>query len=185
MASRAHDAVRAELVQLWGRLGPFWGVSPSAARVYAELLAAPDGKDAEELVQALAMSRGAVSMACRELLDWGLIHAERAPGTRRAAYRIEEDSEKVIRGIVSTRKRREWDPLLERVRAWTATLARDRSREASVLRERLEEIEALIAWVDDLAQSFLGGGVVPSLGLKALVVSARRRRRRSGRKAGP
>ena len=184
MASRAHDAVRAELVQLWGRLGPFWGVSPSAARIYAELLAAPDGKGAEELAEALAMSRGAVSMACRELLDWSLIHAERPPGTRRAAYRIEEDSEKVIRGIVSTRKRREWDPLLERVRAWNAALSRDRSREAGVLRERLGEIESLIAWIDDLAQSFLRGGVVPSLGLKALVASARRKRRRSERKGG-
>ena len=177
MASRAHDAVRAELVQLWGRLGPFWGVSPSAARVYAELLAAPDGKDAEELVQALAMSRGAVSMACRELLDWGLIHAERAPGTRRAAYRIEEDSEKVIRGIVSTRKRREWDPLLERVRAWTASLARDRSREASVLRERLAAIEATVSLAESMADSFLKGGMVQRLGLKALIASGRRRMR--------
>ena len=58
---------------------------------------------------------------------------------------------------------------------------RDRSREAAVLRKRLAEIESLIAWVDDLARSFLGGGVVPSLGLKALVASARRKRRRTER----
>ena len=51
-------------------------------------------------------------------------------------------------------------------------MLRDRSREAAVLRKRLAEIESLIAWVDDLARSFLGGGVVPSLGLKALVASA-------------
>lgn len=182
MSERPYAAVRAELVQLWGRLGPFWGVSPAAARVYAALLAAPEGASAEELLETLDLSRGAVSMACRELADWSLIHAERPPGERRAVYRVEDDPEKVIRGIVRTRKRREWDPILERVRAWHAELARDRSREAAVLRERLGEIEALVAWVDALADGFLRGGTVPSLGLRALVASARRRRKKASRR---
>jgi DNA-binding transcriptional regulator GbsR (MarR family) len=181
MSTRPYDAVRSELVQLWGRLGPLWGISSAAARVYAELLAAPEGADAEELVEALEMSRGAVSMACRELVDWSLVHAERRAGERAIVYRVEDDSSKVIRGIVQTRKRREWDPLLERVQSWNAALGRDRSREAAVLRSRLAEIEGIVAWVDDLADSFLRGGVVPRIGLKALVATARRRRRKPGK----
>ncbi len=176
MAPSAYAPVRAEFVQLWGRLGPFWGVTPTAAKLHAELLAAPDPRSAEELAERLALSRGAVSMACRELLDWGLIHAERPRGSRRLAYRVEEAPEQVIRRIVATRKRREWDPMLERLRAWRERLARDRSREGALLCARLGEVEAVVSWIDGLADAFLKGGIVPRLGLKALAAVARRRR---------
>jgi len=176
-----YPSTREEFVQLWGRLGPFWGVTPTAAKVYAELLAAPDPRGAEELCARLELSRGAVSMATRELVDWGLVRAERPGGTRRLAYRVEEDPEVVVRSIVGTRKRREWDPMLERLRAWRAALARERSRESVVLRERLGEIEALVAWVDRMADGFLRGGLVPRLGLKALASVARRSLRKGKR----
>jgi DNA-binding transcriptional regulator GbsR (MarR family) len=181
MTTSAVASVRAEFVQLWGRMGPFWGVTPTGAKVYARLLAAPDGDGAEELAAALSLSRGSVSMACRELLDWGLIQVERPAGSRRLRYRIEEDPEQVIRRIVATRKRREWDPMLERLRDWRARLARERSREGSVLAERLGEIESLVARIDQLAAAFLRGGLVPRLGLRALAAVARRSGKRSVR----
>ena len=167
--------VREAFVRLWGRLGPFWGVPPTTARVYAFLLAAADPADGETIAEQLELSRGAVSMACRELSDWGLIHPERAPGARRIAYRVETDPERVVLGIVQTRKRREWDPLLQSVRSWRASLRGERSREAAVLRERLAEVEGLVALVDGLAESFLRGGALPRLGLKALAKAARRK----------
>jgi len=180
MAS-AYQSTRAEFVQLWGRLGPFWGVTPTAAKVYAELLAAPDPRGAEELCAALELSRGAVSMATRELVDWGLIVNERPGGSRRLTYRVVDDPEEVIRHIVATRKRREWDPLLQHLRTWRERLAKERSREAVLLATRLSEIEALVAWVDGLADGFLRGGMVPRLGLKALAAVARRSMKKGAR----
>lgn len=172
------DDVRDELIQLWGRLGPFWGVPPTTARVYGYLLSVADPLDGNEIAGALEMSRGGVSMACRELADWGLVHAERPPGTRRVVYRVEPDPEKVITGIVRTRKRREWDPILENVARWRSDLAKDRSKGARVLAERLAEVEGLVGLVDSMADSFLGGELAPRLGLKALVASARRKAKR-------
>lgn len=174
--------VRDEFVQLWGQMGPFWGVSPATARVYGWLLSQPDPADAEAIQAGLSMSRGAVSMACRELQDWGLVLPERAPGSRRTSYRPETDLERAVRSIVQTRKRREWDPILERLGAWIPALRGERSREAQVLRERLEAIESLIGLADDMADEFLKGGVVQKLGLKLLVARAKKlqtRRRRT------
>ena len=170
------DDVRREFGQLWARLGPFWGISPTTARVYALLLSSARPLDGEAIADELEMSRGGVSMACRELVDWGLVHANRPAGSRRVLYRVEEDSEKVIRAIVATRKRREWNPILESVRDWQTELARDRSTDARTFRSRLTEIEGLMALVDSTAETFLEGGLIPRLGLKALVKGARRKR---------
>lgn len=171
----AIDDVREEFVQLWGRLGPFWGIPPATARVYAYLISRAEPTDAESIVEALEMSRGAVSMACRELADWGLVLGDRMPGDRKLHYRIVEDAGEIIRGIVATRKRREWDPLLSGVSRWHGELSRERSHEAEVLRGRLREIEGLVALVDSIAQSFLRGDTIPKLGLKGLVAMARKK----------
>ena len=172
------ESVRAAFVELWGAMGPFWGVPPATARVYGWLLSKKDPATADEIVEGLSMSRGAVSMACRELRDWGLVQLEHTPGTRQLAYRPETDLERAIRSIVQARKRREWDPILEHLRAWIPQLAAERSAEAAVFRERLKNIEALVATADAMAESFLKGGLVNQLGLKFLVASAGRRSRK-------
>lgn len=175
------DAVREEFVRLWGSMGPFWGVPPTTARVYGWLLSRPDSATADEIVEGLGLSRGAVSMACRELRDWGLIHDDRAAGSRQSSYRPETDLEKAIRNIVQTRKRREWDPILEHLRTWIPKLAGERSPEAQVFRDRLKALEALVGLADSMAESFLKGGMVHRLGLKVLVATAGRRSHRKDR----
>ena len=169
------DAVRKEFVQLWGSMGPFWGVSPASARVYGWLISRKDSATADEIVEGLAMSRGAVSMACRELRDWGLVNLEKESGTRQLSYRPETDLEKAMRNIVQARKRREWDPILQRLREWIPRLEADRSPDAQVFRDRLKGIESLVGMVDSMADSFLKGGMIPSLGLKYLVATAKRK----------
>src|SRR6185436_5478456 len=138
------ETVRKEFVQLWGQMGPFWGVSPATARVYGWLLSKADAATSDEIMAGLSMSRGAVSMACRELRDWGLIEFEREPAGRHFRYRPETEMEKAIRNIVQTRKRREWDPMLERLREWIPKLEAERSAEAQIFKDRLKAIEALV-----------------------------------------
>lgn len=168
------DRIRDDFVNLWGQMAPFWGVSPATGRVYGWLLTQPEPCDAESIVEGLGMSRGAVSMACRELRDWGLVNPERTPGSRRVSYRPETDMEKAIRNIVQTRKRREWDPILASTREWILELEADGGRDAEVFRERLEVIESLIGMADHMAEQFLRGGIVQKLGLKMLVSKANR-----------
>jgi len=175
--------VRQAFVELWGSLGPFWGVPPATARVFGFLLSKRESQTADEIVEDLGMSRGAVSMACRELRDWGLLHLERSAGSRQLAYRPETDLEHAIRNIEQARKRREWDPLLDHLRHWIPRLEAERSAEAAVFRERLVDIEALVAMADSMAESFLKGGLVHKLGLKVLIASAGRKKRSPRRKS--
>jgi len=169
------DAVRKDFVELWGSMGPFWGVSPAAARVFGWLISRKDSATSDELMEGLEMSRGAVSMACRELREWGLLHPAKESGSRQLSYRPETDLERAMRNIVQARKRREWDPILERLRDWIPKLEAERSADAQFFRDRLDGIESLIGMVDSMADSFLKGGMLPSLGLKYLVASARKK----------
>ena len=172
------STVRRDFVEFWGSLGTYWGIPPATARVYAWLISQAQPCTADSIVVGLGMSRGAVSMAARELRDWGLVSVERSQGSRQITYRPETDLEVAIRNIVQTRKRREWDPLLERLRGWIEDLDGERSAEAEVFRERMRSIEALVGMADSIAESFLKGGMVQKLGLKFLVASAQRRRGR-------
>ena len=167
------ETIRQAFVQLWGSMGPFWGISPTTARVYSWLLSRADPADADEIMHGLEMSRGAVSMACRDLREWHLIFPEKAPGSRRIAYRPATDLEKVIRNIVEIRKRREWDPILESLREWIPVLEADPAPEARVFRQRLESLKSLIALTDSMVEVFLKGGLLGRVGLKMLVRAAR------------
>ena len=175
------EQVRDEFIQLWSRLGQFWGIPAGTSRVYAWLLSCPDGTGSEEIMAGLMMSRGAVSMACKELRDWGLAVAVRDPGQRRVRYAVETDLATVVRNIIQARKRREWDPVLDGVRDWIPRLESDGSKDATVLRDRLASIEACVSMADGMAQRFLDGGMLSELGLKTLTAAARKRRRRGKR----
>lgn len=166
------EKVREGFVQLWGAMGPFWGISPTTARVYSWLLSRTEPADTDEIMQGLEMSRGAVSMASRELREWHLIVPEKATGSRRTVFRPATDLEKVIRNIVQIRKRREWDPVQENLREWIPKLAEDPSPDAAIFRQRLESFESLIALMDSMIDVFLKGGLVGKLGLKLLVHAA-------------
>ena len=180
-ADAATAEIRAELVQLWSRLGQFWGIPAGTARVYAWLLGCPHGAGSDEIMAALTMSRGAVSMACKELRDWGLVVAVQDPGQRRVRHAVQDDLASVVRSIVQTRKRREWDPILAGVRGWIPRLESASSEEAGVLRERLEAIEACVGMADAMAQRFLDGGMLSELGLRTITAAARVGARRPGR----
>ena len=93
-----------DFVQLWGRLGPLWGVTPVAARVYAWLVCQAEPQEAEAIGEALGISRGAVSMGCTELVDWRLVHADRATRYQLdgvGIFRVGERDDAVARQRVS------------------------------------------------------------------------------------
>src|SRR5438128_2540918 len=96
--------------------------------MYAWLLCQAEPQEAEVIGETLGISRGAVSMGCAELVDWRLVHADRVAGSRRIVYRPETDPARVLRSILQTRKRREWDPILEHLRPWLGDLCREEDR---------------------------------------------------------
>ena len=152
------ERVREAFVQLWGRMGPFWGVAPTTARVYGWLLSRADGAAADEIVEGLSMSRGAVSMACRELRDWGLIHGERArargnPPTARRPISKSRSATSCRRASGASGIRSS-----STCGRGSRRLEAERSRRRGRFRERLKSIEALVGLADSMAESFLRGG---------------------------
>lgn len=117
-------------------------------------------------------------MACTELIEWGVIVAERPAGSRRQLHRPVTDLEHVIRKVIQTRKQREWDPLLAQLDQWLDALETDRAPGVAEVRTRLERARGVIGAVDRMAEKFLEGGVLGTLGLKALVRASRSGRRR-------
>ena len=65
------------------------GFPPMAARVFVALVISEDGRlSAAELAERLQISAAAVSGAVRYLIQVGLVHKERVPGSRRDYYRM-------------------------------------------------------------------------------------------------
>src|SRR6516162_10588378 len=65
------------------------GIPPMPARVFAALLVADSGRlSAAELAEVLRVSPAAVSGGVRYLIQVGLVHKERVPGSRRDYYRM-------------------------------------------------------------------------------------------------
>lgn len=175
MASTVTEEVREDFVRLWGSLGTFWGVSPTTARVFGWLFSRREGAEAEQIMEALELSRGAVSMSCKELRDWGLLTSERVPGSRRTLYSSEKDLEKVVRHVVQIRKQREWDPILENLGTWLPRLTEESGEDAEFLVQRLQAVGELVQIADSLVDRLLKGGTVSNFGLKVLVAGATRR----------
>ena len=68
------------------------GIPPMPARVFVALLVAESGRlTAAEVAQTLRISPAAVSGAVRYLIQLGLVHKERVPGSRRDYYRMPDD----------------------------------------------------------------------------------------------
>ena len=68
------------------------GIPPMPARVFVALLVAESGRlSAAELAERLQVSPAAVSGGVRYLIQVGLVHKERVPGSRRDYYRMPDD----------------------------------------------------------------------------------------------
>jgi predicted transcriptional regulator len=68
------------------------GIPAMPARVFVALLVTDSGRlTAAELAQMLRVSPAAVSGAVRYLIQLGLVHKERVPGSRRDYYRMPDD----------------------------------------------------------------------------------------------
>ena len=68
------------------------GFPPMPARVFAALMVADSGRlSATELAQMLRVSPAAISGAVRYLVQLGVVHKERVPGSRRDYYRMPDN----------------------------------------------------------------------------------------------
>lgn len=108
-----------KFIQAWGSLGSSWGINRTMAQIHALLLISPVELNAEDIMSELKISRGNANMNLRALMDWGLVHKEMKTGERKEFFVAEKNMMTVVRNIVTQRKKRELEPMLDILKGLT------------------------------------------------------------------
>lgn len=101
-----------KFIQSWGALGSSWGINRTMAQIHALLLISPEALSADEIIEELQISRGNANMNIRALIDWGLVFKELKAGERKEFFVAEKDMWKVVKNIITQRKKKELEPML-------------------------------------------------------------------------
>ncbi len=106
---------RREFVDLWGQMANHWGINRTMAQIHALLMISHEPVTAEQIMDELQISRGNVSMNLRDLINWGIVRRTSLPGDRRDFFVTEHDIWAMFQIILRERKKRELDPILNRL----------------------------------------------------------------------
>ncbi len=136
----------------FGEMGSRWGINRTVGQIYAMLFLADAPRHAEEICEALSLSRGSVSMGLKELASWNLVQLRHVPGDRRDYYATPSDVWAIFRTLVEERKRREIDPTLTTLRTLMMEPAHDPADRFAQARMAAmhEQIELLTDWYADM-----------------------------------
>ena len=172
----------------FGEMGGRWGINRTVGQIYALLFLSDRALNADEIVEALGVSRSNVSMGLKELDAWHLVRRRHLPGDRRDYFHAPEDIWQILRTLAEERRKREIDPTLSVLRdLLMEDPETDGERHAQErMRDMHALIELLVGWADDvqkldngsLSQLLaLGAGVSKLLTFKNKVVGLVDRKR--------
>jgi DNA-binding transcriptional regulator GbsR (MarR family) len=177
----------------FGEMGSRWGINRTVGQMYALLYVADRPLNADDMVEALGVSRSNVSMGLKELDTWRLIRRLHLPDDRRDHFAALEDPWQVIRTLAEERRKREVDPTLSVLRdLMLRQPANGQERHAQArLAGMTEAIELLTGWADEVAKLpderivallRLGAGVAKVLdaGAKLRLLPGGRTRKKEG-----
>ena len=136
----------------FGEMGSRWGINRTVGQIYALLYVSPDPLNAEQIVEALGVSRSNVSMGLKELQAWSLAIPKHIPNDRRDHFTTPDDVWQILRTLAEERKKREVDPTLSVLRE--LLMQSPGSTEERHAQQRMAEmhglIEQLTTWYDDV-----------------------------------
>lgn len=110
------NEAKEKFIQSWGGLGSTWGINRTMAQIHALFLISEELLSAEDVMEALQISRGNANMNIRTLIDWGLVYKEFQSGERKEFFRGEKDIWRVTQRVIKARQRQELDPMLNVLR---------------------------------------------------------------------
>ncbi len=144
-----YEAVAGEAV---GRVIEFWGFKRNQGRLWALLYMRGHPLTAQEIMDALAISKGAVSILTKELEGWGVLKRRRDLGDGLLRYEAEAELLKMVAHVV---RRREFN-LVSDVRA-SLEEARDLAKADGADKAVIARIDTmlLLARVADSTVRFL------------------------------
>lgn len=136
----------------FGEMGSCWGINRTVGQIYAQIYVSARPVNADELVEALGVSRSNVSMGLKELQSWRLVKLRHLAGDRREHFEAPGDAWETFRTLAEERRRREIEPTLTMLRdalMQEAATPDDRHAQAR-MREMHDLIEMLMRWYDEV-----------------------------------
>ncbi|MFC0408624.1 GbsR/MarR family transcriptional regulator [Roseomonas elaeocarpi] len=174
----------------FGEMGSRWGINRTVGQIYALLYVSDAPLSADQIVEALGVSRSNVSMGLRELQAWNLVLLRHQPGDRRDFFTTPDDVWQILRTLAEERKKREVDPTLSVLRE--LLMQQPDSAAEQHAQARMAEMHGLIdrltTWYEDMRQVdtdrlaallALGTRVTRLLDAKDKIISLGRGRRAS------
>ena len=104
------------LVLHFGEMGSRWGLNRTLGQMYAVIVLTEAPLNADQISEALQISRSNVSMGLKELKSWNLIKLNHIPGDRKEYFSAPSDIWEIARTLVVERRKRELDPTLSTLR---------------------------------------------------------------------
>ena len=105
------------LSDIFGEIAPRFGLSRPAGRCFGAIWRAAQAPCAEDLVNLLGLSRSNISVALKELRDFGLIQSARTPGSRKEFFVAPADPWELARLFLADRARRVIGPARDQLAA--------------------------------------------------------------------
>jgi DNA-binding transcriptional regulator GbsR (MarR family) len=174
------EQVRTQFMESLSRIAEFWGYPRAVGALFGAAYLAPSAVCLDELVEAAGVSKGAVSVHMRTLEQLGMVRREIRLGERKDYYQAETDFWKIVRTILERRQKAEFARALGDVgRALEAVREVRSSDTARLYEERLAAMESFFRTIDGVVATALQVDRLRLDGLKAMLPSTRRKRRKS------
>ena len=141
------------VVDAVGNVIDFWQFKRNQGRVWAILYIRGRHHSAQELIEALGLSKAAVSILVRELEQWGVVRRVRTPADALWRFEAETDLMKMVRKVIEERE----VTLVTRVRK-DLEQAENMARASNAPREiraRIERMRKLAGLVEKALLAFL------------------------------
>lgn len=137
----------------FGEMGSRWGINRTVGQIYALLYVNEKPLNADDICEALCMSRSNVSMGLKELQSMRLVRLQHFPGDRREYFTAPDDIWTILQTLVEERRKREIDPTMSMLRG--ALMESPAKREDAYAERRMQEMldlmELITGWLEELA----------------------------------
>jgi DNA-binding transcriptional regulator GbsR (MarR family) len=141
---------RHQFIQAWGSLGSSWGISKSMAQIHALLLSHPNGLSAEDVMEAVQLSRGNVNTNVRELINWRLVRKETLLGERKEYFIALHDVHSIAQNIMEERKRRELEPVRRLLNELKAKKLEGKAEDVKHFHTLITDLADLVSQMENL-----------------------------------
>ncbi|GLX84123.1 transcriptional regulator [Thalassotalea loyana] len=140
------------LVLHFGEMGSRWGLNRTLGQMYALIVLTEEPLNADQISEALQISRSNVSMGLKELKAWNLIKLQHIQGDRKEYFSAPSDVWEIARTLVVERRKRELDPTLTTLR--DALMSEPSNEADQYAQKRIQEMhdlmEMVILWSNEL-----------------------------------